>query len=97
MILFNKLIYRWTVLTGTPELYASILTIRIHQDRYITYEFLAMVYGTRFHKLLIHLDFFTWLIFSSAKSVYSNLDTNKASTIITVTTVTIYIKSQCNL
>ena len=33
------------MLTGTPELYASTLTMRIPQDRYITYEFLAVVYG----------------------------------------------------
>ena len=75
------------MLTGTPELYASTFTMRTHQDRYITYNFLAVVYGTHFHKLLTHLDFFTWLIFLSAKAVYSNSYTNKASTIITVTTI----------
>ena len=77
LMLFDKLIYRWTVLTGTPELYASTLTTRTHQNRYIMYEFLTVVYGTRFHKLLTHLDFFTWLIFSAVKPVYSNLDTKQ--------------------
>ena len=34
------------MLTGTPKLYASTFTMRTHEDRYITYEFLAVVYGT---------------------------------------------------
>ena len=34
------------MLTGTPEIYVSMLTIRLNHDNYIMYEFLAMVYGT---------------------------------------------------
>ena len=30
LILFHKLIYIWTVLTGTPEVYSSMLTIGLH-------------------------------------------------------------------
>ena len=91
-ILFDKLTYRWTVLTGTPELYASTLTIRIHQDRYITYEFLAVVYGTCFHKLLTHLDFFTWLIFSLANLFTVIWTPTRHQPLITVTTIiTFYV------
>ena len=60
------------MLTGTPESYASILTIRLHQDRYITYEFLAMVYGTRFHKLLTHLDL-------GNSNISNNIDNNNSN------------------
>ena len=81
------------MLTGTPELYASTLTMRTHQDRDITYDFFAVVYGTLdFHKLLTHLDFFIWFLFSSARPVYSNSDTNKASTFVTFTAIiTFYV------
>ena len=67
--------------------------MRTHLERDITYEILALVYGTPdFHKVLMHLDCFIRFIFSSVKPVYSNSDINKASTIITVTTViTFYV------
>ena len=79
------------MLTGTPELYASTLTTGTHEGRDITYEFLGVVFGTP-DKLLTHLDFSTWLIFSSARPVYSNSDNISASTIITVTTInTFYV------
>ena len=57
------------MLTGTPKLYVSI---RLHQDRYITYEFLAMVYGTRFHKLLTHLDL-------GNSNISNNIDNNNGN------------------
>ena len=39
LVLFDKLIYRWTVLTGTPELYISAFTMGTHQDKDTMYEF----------------------------------------------------------
>ena len=68
LILFDKLAYRWTVLTGTPKLYASTLTMRIHQDRYITYEFLAVVYG----RLPVSINYLHIWIFSHGSYIFSS-------------------------